>query len=146
MRGFERGIQASNDFGGMALSIIKTISLDEKTATIAKSLPNFSHFVRDALLRHALGNTAETCARPKGGVWGDRCNPLAPPHCFACWPCGKPSKGNVKAAYQGAITIDQLITRTYEENHHLIEPPKSERKTPPLKGNLWQKLLGKLKY
>ena len=31
---------------------VTTISLDEKTAQIAKQMPNFSHFVRECLLRH----------------------------------------------------------------------------------------------
>jgi hypothetical protein len=52
------------------MSIIKSIALDERTAQIAQDLPNFSHFVRECLYRHA--------------------NPSTQPVCFVCWPNGNP--------------------------------------------------------
>jgi hypothetical protein len=52
--------------------IIKSIALDEQTAKIADTLPNFSHFVRECLYRHAVSNTLE-CSRDKIWRGTDRC-------------------------------------------------------------------------
>lgn len=78
---------------------VTTISLDEKTAAIAKSLPNFSHFVRECLLRHhASSMNQEDCPFNRVERFGDRCVPRVHnrPHCFVCWPHGKPSEQLVK--------------------------------------------------
>ena len=78
---------------------VTTISLDEKTAVIAKSLPNFSHFVRECLLRHhAASMNQDDCPFNKVERFGERCVPRVQhrPHCFVCWPNGKPSEQLVK--------------------------------------------------
>jgi len=55
----------------MGMSVIKTISLDENTAAIAKQVGNLSAFVRTALLIHAGGednfHTNDAEFRAKGG-------------------------------------------------------------------------------
>ena len=55
---------------------VTTISLDEKTAAIAKSMPNFSHFVRECLLRHhaSLMNVDE-CPFNRVQRFENRCVP-----------------------------------------------------------------------
>ena len=76
--------------------IIKSVALDDKTAKIAESLPNFSHFVRECLFRHAVHTTLE-CTREKSWHGTDRCSPLTQPVCFVCWPNGSPGSPAIKA-------------------------------------------------
>lgn len=75
----------------------KTISLDEDTAKIADRLPNFSRFVRQALLKHAAHATEglpivtkdDHIAPESARIWGetkDKCNPQhRRGRCPACW-------------------------------------------------------------
>ena len=71
----------------------KTISLDEDTAKIADRLPNFSRFVRQALLKHASSARAtkgsDHVAHPTARIWGeskDKCNPRHKNgRCALCW-------------------------------------------------------------
>jgi len=63
----------------------RTISLDEKTAIIAGRMPNFSMWVRQKLLEHAMSGEqqgyiprVDHIAPESARVWGptkDRCNP-----------------------------------------------------------------------
>ena len=67
--------------------IIKTISLDETTAEIASSLPNFSEFIRAKLLEHAglvLGWywICEPCDKARSYVGYSR--PKKIPICYYC--------------------------------------------------------------
>ena len=101
---------------------VTTISLDEKTAAIAKSLPNFSHFVRECLLRHhaSLMNVDE-CPFNRVERFGDRCVPRVHnrPHCFVCWPHGKPSETLVKN-YLSHKDLERLDEATKTENWQLL--------------------------
>tara|TARA_R110002096_G_scaffold212677_1_gene400143 strand:+ start:332 stop:589 length:258 start_codon:yes stop_codon:yes gene_type:complete len=78
---------------GYYMGVNKTISLDAQTALIADRMPNFSQFVRNALLKHA-----RTASIPAGTVhvapetarvWGetqDKCNPKHKSGaCMLCW-------------------------------------------------------------
>ena len=114
---------------------VTTISLDEKTAAIAKTLPNFSHFVRECLIRYSLGATKDNeCHWQKPNMFNGRCNPLVVnrAHCFVCWPNGRPEKANVKLFLNGGFTLEELDRMTYLENKHLIDlkgPSLQEKKT-----------------
>ena len=101
---------------------VTTISLDEKTAAIAKSLPNFSHFVRECLLRHhAQSMNQEDCPFNRVERFGHRCVPRVHnrPHCFVCWPHGKPSETLVKN-YLSHKDLERLDEATKTENWQLL--------------------------
>ena len=100
--------------------IIKSVSLDESSAAISDTLPNFSHFVRECLYRHAVKQASE-CTQPKPERFKGRCNPLASIPCFVCWPNGKPSREAVKQWSQDSLTMDWLDMKAKEHNQHLIE-------------------------
>lgn len=135
---------------------VTTISLDEKTAAIAKSMPNFSHFVRECLLRHhaSLMNVDE-CPFNRVERFGDRCVPrvLNRPHCFVCWPHGKPSETLVKnfLAHQDLERLDEA---TKIENWQLLNLDQNitvqESDKSPSNGggkaNLWSRIKAKLGY
>ena len=99
--------------------IIKSVSLDENTSKIADSLPNFSHFVRECLYRHAVQSVTE-CVEPKPDRFQGRCNPLTPKNCFVCWPEGKPSKEAVKQWSADKLSMSWLDMKAKEANAHLI--------------------------
>ena len=73
-------------------SIIKSISLDPKTANIAKQVPNFSKFVRECLLRwDAIRRTPDCPVERLGGeqaLVGGHCVPNASRICLKHWPSG----------------------------------------------------------
>ncbi len=131
-------------------SIIKSIALDEKSAAIAKSLPNFSHFVRECLYRHAVRTNLE-CNREKSFRGTDRCNPFHQPVCWVCWPNGSPGSEAIKQFTQDKLNVAFLDHRAKIVNSELIELSGINRKvaktheTPPPKASFWSKLLGKLK-
>ena len=130
--------------------IIKTIALDEKTAEIAKSLPNFSHFVRECLYRHSA-RFYDECTRNKNWRGTDRCNPLQQPTCWSCWPNGSPGIDAVKQWAQDNLNLHFLDMKARENNSRLIDMSSLDRKVPesrsdpPLKASLWQKLRQKFK-
>ena len=131
-------------------SIVKSVALDEKSAEIAKSLPNFSHFVRECLFRHAA-RYYDQCDREKNWEGIDRCNPLMQPSCWSCWPNGSPAPEDVRQFRQDMLSINFLDERARERNSRLIDLVAMERKAaktrsePPLKASLWQKLRQKFK-
>ncbi len=100
--------------------IIKSISLDETSSRIADTMPNFSHFVRECLYRHAVKQASE-CTQPKPERFKGRCNPLSKIPCFVCWPNGKPSKEAVKQWSQDKLAMSWLDMKAKEHNKHLIE-------------------------
>lgn len=131
-------------------SIIKTVSLDENSAKIAKELPNFSHFVRECLYRYASNISVGECTREKTEAFDNLCNPFVQPVCFACWPDGSPPRDKVRQYRQDNLSIDWLQEQAKFANRDMIDltnvnTGNKTRKTPPPKGNLLQKLLGKLK-
>jgi len=73
-------------------SIIRSISLDEQTAVIAKSVPNFSRFVRECLLRyHAVEHAAGCPVELVGGkLRHGLCTPSRGRFCLKHWPKGLP--------------------------------------------------------
>jgi len=73
-------------------SIIRSISLDEQTAVIAKSVPNFSRFVRECLLRyHAVEHEAGCPVESLGGALKNGfCTPGRGRFCLKHWPSGLP--------------------------------------------------------
>jgi len=130
------------------MPIIKSVSLDERTAQIAKELPNFSHFVRECLYRHAITVNSEVCDRDSMGFRGiDRCNPMVQPVCFVCWPQGAPPLEAIKKATEkGQIlpaAIPDLDEAARKNNQYLVDlrgfpvqtlkNPGDDRKTPLLK-------------
>jgi len=128
---------------------VTTISLDEKTAVIAKSMPNFSHFVRECLLRHhAQSMNNEDCPFNRVQRFGNRCVPRVHqrPHCFVCWPHGKPSETLVKnfLAHRNLELLDQA---TKNENWQLLNLDQNitiqETEERPSKGGV-KAFLGRL--
>jgi len=73
-------------------SIIKSISLDPKTAVIAKRVPNFSRFVRECLLRWDAIQHSPDCPVERLGATlvGDFCVPSPTRVCLKHWPDGPP--------------------------------------------------------
>ena len=128
---------------------VTTISLDEKTAVIAKSLPNFSHFVRECLLRHhAQSMNQEDCPFNRVERFGHRCVPRVHnrPHCFVCWPHGKPSETLVKN-YLSHKDLNRLDEATKTENWQLLNIDQNitvqESEERPSKGGV-KAFLGRL--
>lgn len=93
MRHTDTYILIAYDYLGRNMGVNKTISLDAQTAIIAERMPNFSGFVRNALLKYARTekkkgpktHTAPLSAR----VWGDEKDKCNPKHkngcCDICW-------------------------------------------------------------
>jgi hypothetical protein len=131
-------------------SIVKSVALDEKSAAIAQSLPNFSHFVRECLFRHAASLHAE-CNREKEWAGTKRCNPSTQPTCWSCWPNGSPPLKAIKQFRQDGLSVNFLDQKAREHNSRLIDLVAMEKKVPkvrsdpPQKPSLWQKLRQKLK-
>lgn len=100
--------------------IVKSVSLDEETSPIAESLPNFSHFVRECLLRHAITDATE-CNLPKPERFKGRCNPLNAKNCFVCWPNGNPPKDAVKQWSADYLSLGWLDMKAKEHNKQLID-------------------------
>ena len=77
----------------MVMAVVKTITLDERTARIAKKIPNFSKWVRLNLLDLEHKQTGQMeefhLAEPQARKWGpdkDKCNPhLTTGLCITCW-------------------------------------------------------------
>jgi len=130
------------------MSIIKSAALDEQTSRIADNLPNFSHFVRECLLRHAVNMNAASCdrtrwaqtlSRSQNQFQTDRCNPATQPSCFVCWPYGPPPLEAVKKFQNGESDLNYLDHEARKYNTHLIDlkgnsvqskrKPKSDRKS-----------------
>jgi len=99
--------------------IIKSVSLDQESSAIADSLPNFSHFVRECLYRHAVQSVTE-CVEPKPERFKGRCNPLTPKNCFVCWPEGKPTREAVKQWSVDRLSMTWLDMKAKEANAYLI--------------------------
>ena len=135
---------------------VTTVSLDEQTAAIAKSMPNFSHFVRECLLRHhASSVNQDDCNYVKQERFGNRCVPRVRgrPTCFICWPHGRPSQELVTRYLREGQDLEQLDRETKAENWTLLnidqqftvqEMDKSPSKGG-VKGNLLTRILAKFR-
>jgi len=102
---------------------VTTVSLDEKTAAIARSMPNFSHFVRECLLRHhASSLNQDECPHIRQERFANRCVPRVKgrPVCFVCWPHGRPSQDLVTSYLRDHEDIDRLDRETKAENWQLL--------------------------
>jgi hypothetical protein len=116
-------------------SIIKTVSLDENSAKIAKELPNFSHFVRECLYRYASNISVGECTREKLDDFAGLCNPFTQPVCFACWPDGSPPREKVRLYRQDNLSITWLQEQAKFANRDMIDltnvnTGKKTRKSP----------------
>ena len=117
------------------MSVIKTVALDEETAKIAKSLPNFSHFVRECLYRYASNLSVSDCTRETFDKYQGKCNPFIQPVCFSCWPYGAPPKEKVKQFLQDNLSMTWLQEQAKFENREMIDltnvnTNKKTRKSP----------------
>ena len=74
-------------------SIIKSISLNPKTAAIAKKVPNFSRFVRECLIRWDAIQREPDCPVERMGhpLVGEMCVPSNGRICMKHWPNGTPT-------------------------------------------------------
>ena len=101
------------------MRIIKTVSLDEKSAQLANQMPNFSHFVRECLFRYSSNFQAQECTREGLDDFAGKCNPFIAPTCFVCWPDGQPPKEKVKQYRQDKLSIDWLLEQAKFSNREL---------------------------
>jgi len=69
--------------------IIKTVSLDQHTASVADDMPNFSAWVRGQLNAHQEAVSTKPCAFFQGV---EICNGMKSPRCLLCYPDGPPSQ------------------------------------------------------
>ena len=133
---------------------VTTVSLDDKTAAIAKSMPNFSHFVRECLLRHhANSMNRDECQYQRQSRFANRCVPIVKgrPVCFVCWPKGRPSQDLVTSYLRDHKDINRLDRETEAENWQLLQidqnftVQESDKSpfTPRRKRSLLEKLLPK---
>lgn len=133
---------------------ITTISLDEKTAHIAKQMPNFSHFVRECLLRHHANSlNRDECGWSKQERFGNRCVPRVKdrPTCFVCWPHGRPSQDLVTRFLREGQSLEQLDRETKAENwqmlnidqNYTVQEMDKSPFTPPTEGNLLTRFLAR---
>jgi hypothetical protein len=109
--------------GGERMRKVTTVSLDEKTAAIAKNMPNFSHFVRECLLRHhASSLNQDECPHIRQERFGNRCVPRVKgrPVCFVCWPHGRPSQDLVTSFLRNHEDLERLDRETKAENWQLL--------------------------
>jgi len=107
-----------------AMRKVTTISLDEKTAAIAKQMPNFSHFVRECLLRHHANSiNRNECQYQRQERFANRCVPIVKsrPVCFVCWPNGRPSQDLVTSFLREHQDIERLDRETKAENWQLLD-------------------------
>jgi hypothetical protein len=101
------------------MRIIKTVSLDEKSAQLAGQMPNFSHFVRECLFRYASNFESQECSREGLEDFNGKCNPFIQPTCFTCWPDGCPPRDKVKQYRQDKLSITWLLEQAKFENRSL---------------------------
>ena len=114
-------MERPHHIGDVYLSrIIKSVALDDQSAKIAESLPNFSHFVRECLFRHAVHTTLE-CTRERDFRGTDRCNPFHQPVCFVCWPHGSPGAEAIKQFSADGLNTAFLDHKAKERNSYLID-------------------------
>lgn len=123
------------------MSVIKSVALDTKSAAIAETLPNFSHFVRECLYRHAINLNTEVCDREIPWRELPRCNPFKQPLCFVCWPKGCPPKEAIAERTVGGVIhhscIPKLDVLAEQNNQFLIDlkgfsvQPNTKQTEPP---------------
>jgi hypothetical protein len=83
-------------------SIIRSVSLNPKTAAVASKLGNFSAFVRECLMRYEAARGGGDHTNPEDSRLGGLCNAmhhLGP--CVKCYPLGGPD-GQDWRAYANA--------------------------------------------
>lgn len=92
-------------------SIIRSISLDEQTAVIAKSIPNFSRFVRECLLRYHAVDHEGICPTEtiEGQLTHDLCVPAPGRLCLKHWPHGNPTLSDWKIFREMMETPDHRL-------------------------------------
>ena len=130
---------------------VTTISLDEKTAAIAKSMPNFSHFVRECLLRHHANTiNRDECQYQRQSRFANRCVPIVKgrPVCFVCWPKGRPSQDLVTSYLRDHKDIKRLDRETEAENWQLLQIDQNfsvqESDKSPSQGGVKANLLSRI--
>lgn len=155
MSGSERYRDGPPVEGGEALKVVKSISLNEKTAPLAEAKANFSLWVRQALLDEAMltrrkPDTQEaTHVQPTRAEGGLLCWPFHEEGCcHLCWPEGPPTEADYSEwIASGTYTIHEarkVMTEeapkgqgwlTLEEESALLLASKEENgpHTPPLR-------------
>jgi hypothetical protein len=99
----------------MSLRIVKSVSLDHKTASIADSMDNHSAFVRECLLRYHATLIRPKCTTAPEHVVGGLCIP-SKGICLQCWPNGKPDYDDWKS-YNRSIKFLVDEDEDYPELH-----------------------------
>jgi hypothetical protein len=97
---------------------VTTINLDEETKGIARTLPNLSWFVRDALRAHRDTNTRPILQdHPHYDIVLGCCSPWRSEGvCGVCWPFGVPTRKDwleyVRMARAGTTMNGERISHT----------------------------------
>ena len=105
--------------GVETMRIIKTVSLDEKSAQLANQMPNFSHFVRECLFRYSSNFQAQECSRDGLEEFDGKCNPFVAPTCFVCWPEGCPPKKAIRQFRQDNLSVSWLLEQAKFANREM---------------------------
>ena len=124
-------------------SIVKSISLDARTATIAQRIPNLSRFVRECLMRYDIAEGARDygCEREEGGRLCMPYKAAYPGRCIVCWPAGPPDKPSWSTYLRptneaaGMQWRDETGRLRYDNPHHMDHEwlqSMAEKINPPL--------------
>ena len=117
-------LESSEIEGGIDLAkIVKSISLDERTAPIAAAKDNFSAWVREQLLSEIAYSLPcsffPMVRRDHEGKELERkeevCNGQKVPTCEKCYPNGKPNQADWLDYARWIIDLEELHERTDEE-------------------------------
>ena len=132
--------------------IIKSVSLDPKTAQIAAHIGNFSAFVRDALLQYeAHYDAAQTHAWDEDARIGGLCLGVGPTYCRACYPHG-PAPKEAWLAYRadpqgvGQAWLQAQAVKANENEWRLVpnmQTPGPGHQAPKRAPGLLGRLLGR---
>ena len=118
--------------------VIKSISLDERTAPIANAKPNFSAWVREQLLAEIAYSLPCSFAEiiifedeKRVGTKSEICNGVRKPTCTVCYPHGPPDREDWLEYARCEIDKEELLTRaeaTWRWRTDLKEQAKTRSK------------------
>lgn len=84
------------------MPIVRSISLDELTADLAKRTGNFSQWIRGKLIEEFSGELDHMQSSEfRDWLGSGKCNPMGVKGCCAlCWPQGVPDSGERKRLFE----------------------------------------------
>lgn len=135
--------------------IIKSVSLDPRTAQIASQMGNFSAFVRDALYQYEEHYAqVERHTHDEDNRIAGLCNAMSSPYCRTCWPQGPPGRDAWKAFRMDpdGIGADWVLAQAEKANANvwalvpnMVTPaPRQEAAATAKKPGYLARLLGRV--